>query len=382
VILDGVIDVLILLAVLVGLVLVHELGHFLMARRAGVIVHEFGVGFPPRAAILHRGKETIYSLNWLPIGGFVRLEGEEGESLEPRAFVNQRLRTRLGILLAGVVVNFVLAWVIFSAIALFADPVLTTRIASVESGSPADRAGLMGGQPITLPDGGSSYDESGDLILAIDGRRFAVFDDMDTGTDGRTYLPGPLRYLRQHAGQEVTLTIRRAGGEVEDITVTLRTPTSPEQGALGVSTLQGPQEDRQNGLLESVVIGFERTVDASLLIVQGVAQLVGSLVSGDLANAPVAGPVGIAGVVGDVRAELPPVYLLWLVGLLSANLAVINVLPFPPMDGGRVAMALVQAVSRNRVSPQAERLVYLTGFVMLMALLVWVTALDIGRLGS
>jgi regulator of sigma E protease len=382
VILDGLIDILILLAVLVGLVLVHELGHFLMARRAGVIVHEFGVGFPPRAAILHRGKETIYSLNWLPIGGFVRLEGEEGESLEPRAFVNQRLRTRLGILLAGVVVNFVLAWVIFSAIALLADPVLTTRIGTVEAGSPAERAGLLGGRPVTLPDGSTGYDQSGDLILAIDGRRFPVFDDLDAGTDARSYLPGPLRYLRQHAGQEVTLTVRRASGEVQDISVALRTPASPEQGALGVSTLQGPQEDRQNGLAESVAIGLERTVDASLLIVQGVAQLVGSLVSGDLADAPVAGPVGIVGVVGDVRAELPPVYLLWLVGLLSANLAVINALPFPPMDGGRVAMALVQAVSRNRVSPQAERLVYLTGFVMLMALLVWVTALDIGRLGS
>jgi regulator of sigma E protease len=103
---DGLINLAILLAILVGLVLVHELGHFVMARRAGVTVHEFGIGFPPRAKVLYRGKETIYSLNWLPIGGFVRLEGEEGESVDPRAFVNQGLGTRMRILLAGVGVNF------------------------------------------------------------------------------------------------------------------------------------------------------------------------------------------------------------------------------------------------------------------------------------
>ena len=141
---DSLLDIVILLAILVGLVLVHELGHFVLARRAGVKVHEFGIGFPPRAAILHRGPETIYSLNWLPIGGFVRLEGEDGESVDPRAFVNQRLRTRLGILFAGVAINFLLAWVIFSGIALFADPVMNVRIGTVTPDSPAAAAGLVG----------------------------------------------------------------------------------------------------------------------------------------------------------------------------------------------------------------------------------------------
>ncbi len=95
VIFDGLINIVLLLVILVALVVIHEFGHFAMARAAGVRVHEFGVGFPPRARILHRGKDTVYTLNWLPIGGFVRLEGEEGESEDPRAFVNQRLRTRV-----------------------------------------------------------------------------------------------------------------------------------------------------------------------------------------------------------------------------------------------------------------------------------------------
>ena len=131
-----------------------------------------------------------------------------------------------------------------------------------------------------------------------------------------------------------------------------------------------------------MAIGLQRTVEASTLILRGVAELIGALFQGPGAELPVAGPLGIADLVGGVRESAPPVVLVWLVGLLSANLAVINVLPFPPMDGGRMAMALIQAVSRNRVSPAAERVVYLTGFVMLMTLLVIVTMADIGRLDA
>ena len=121
---DGFINIVLLLAVLVILVLVHEFGHFIVARRVGVKVHEFGVGFPPRARVLHQGKETAYTLNWLPIGGFVRLEGEDGDSDDPRSFVRQPLRTRLVILLAGVIMNLLLAWVLMSAVA-YSEPTMT-----------------------------------------------------------------------------------------------------------------------------------------------------------------------------------------------------------------------------------------------------------------
>jgi regulator of sigma E protease len=373
---DGLLDIVILLAILVGLVLVHELGHFVMARRAGVKVHEFGVGFPPRAAILHRGRETVYSLNWLPIGGFVRLEGEDGESVDPRAFVNQRLRTRLGILLAGVAINFVLAWAIFTGIAMLADPVMNVRIGSVTPGSPAATAGLVGSDIGYVPGKGVEYDDAkGDVIVAIDGQRFPVFDGVGGPVDGAT-RPPPLQYLADRPGQTVVLTVRHGDGSVEDVEATLRPADEiATQGALGVRILALPQEEVTRGPLEAVVIGFARTVEASTLILRGVAELVTNL-----ANPPVAGPVGIVGIVGEVRAELPPVFLVWLVGLLSANLAIINALPFPPMDGGRVAIALIKATGKNRISPATERAVYLTGFALLMALLVWVTAQDIGRL--
>jgi regulator of sigma E protease len=394
---DLLVNIVLLLAIIVPLVLAHELGHFWTARRAGVTVHEFGIGFPPRAAILRRGKETVYSLNWLPIGGFVRLEGEEGESLDPRAFVNQKLGTRLGILVAGVIVNFVIAWLIFTLITLFAEPVWQVRVNEVVPDSPAERAGLVASrvigqtEPVELldeqgrPTGETRtfpiYDDSGDLLVAVDGRAFPVFDDlMGTSSEDRS---GPLRYLAGRAGESVTLTIERTDGQRQDISLTLRTPQEVAEGlgALGILP-DNEYGSRTNGLLESMVIGLQRTVEASTLILRGVGELIAAIFQGPGSELPVAGPIGVASIVGVVREAAPPVILLWLVGLLSANLAVFNILPFPPMDGGRMAMALVQAASHDRVSPAAERLVYLTGFVMLMTLLVIVTWSDIQRLAS
>jgi regulator of sigma E protease len=392
---DFLVNIVILLAIIVPLVLAHELGHFVMARRAGVTVHEFGIGFPPRALILHRGKETIYSLNWLPIGGFVRLEAEEGESLDPRAFVNQKLGTRLRILIAGVVVNFAIAWLIFTLIALFAEPVWQVRVNEVVPDSPAARAGLVAsrvigeGELLQVVDQAGNptgetrrevlYDDSGDLIVAVDGRLFPVFDDLgNASSDGRL---GPLRYLAVHAGETVVLTIEHHDGSRADMQVTLRSPEEVAAGLGALGFLWGQEYgERQNGLLEAMAIGVQRTVEASTLILRGVGELIGAILQGPGAELPVAGPLGVASLVGDVRESAPPVVLLWLVGLLSANLAVFNILPFPPMDGGRMTMALVQAASRNRVSPAAERLVYLTGLVMLMTLLVIVTWSDLQRM--
>jgi regulator of sigma E protease len=395
---DGVINILLLLAILVGLVLVHELGHFVLAKRAGVKVHEFGIGFPPRAAVLFRRGETTYTLNWLPIGGFVRLEGEEGESVDSRAFVNQRLGTRLRILIAGVVVNFVLAWLIFTLIAMFAEPTWKVRLGEVLPGSPAAAAGLVGGEfvetrefPALDEEGNPTdgvveidvYDDSGELITAIDGTTFPVFDDMASAdaADGRI---APIQYLAERPGETVVLSVERADGSTDEVDVTLRSPedVAAGMGALGFRQGTSAFGSRQYGFVESAVIGFERTVETSTLILRGIGDLVVGIFTDPGEPLQVAGPVGIVSVVGEVREALPPVFLVYFVALLSVNLAVINILPFPPMDGGRITMALVQAVSGNRVSPAAERMVYLTGFVLLMMLLVWVTISDVSRLAA
>jgi len=367
---NGLINLVLLLVFLVVLVVIHELGHFIVARRSGVRVHEFGIGFPPRARVLGTdNKGTTYTLNWLPIGGFVKLEGEEGESVEDDAFVNKPLRTRLAILLAGVVMNIILAFVVFSFIAGFADPVADIRIGQVDPGSPAASIGLVGSKLLTTdPDGTRTYDESGDLIVAIDGQRFPVFDHIDDPAQALTYL-------RAHAGQQVTLTVRNAAGEVRDVAVTLRQP-GPDQGALGIRDLRFVPSNVTHDPLTAVTLGVRRTIDAATIVLRGLGQLVTNI-----DNPPVSGPVGMVDIIGQVRSIGQPIWLLWLFGVLSANLAVVNVLPFPPLDGGRVAVAIIQRATGNRISVAAERLAYLTGFVLLMALLIWVTFFDIQRLG-
>ncbi|MFN8518462.1 MAG: M50 family metallopeptidase [Chloroflexota bacterium] len=370
---DAGINILTLLVILVTLVVLHELGHFVVARLAGVRVHEFGIGFPPRAAILHRGKETVYSLNWLPIGGFVRLEGEDGESEDPRSFVRQPLHTRLLILLAGVAMNFLLAWGIFTFIAATGDPVVGVRVSFVQPGSPAASIGLVGGTQVgTTDDGVAIYDETGDLIIAIDGQHFPVFANPANPSDPA------LSYLRAHAGETVTLTVRHQDGHVQDLTVTLRSPEEATNGALGIGIQTFTTDDTvQHPIADAVGIGFQRTVDAATLILRGLQDLLRNL-----ANPPVQGPVGMVDTVGAYRTQLPPVFLLWLVGVLSANLAVVNALPLPPLDGGRAAMAILKRLFGTRISPLFEQRAYLIGWLGLMGFLVWITMFDIRRLGG
>ena len=369
---NGLIDVVLLLVILVGLVVIHELGHFVVARRAGVKVHEFGVGFPPRAKVLGTDKQgTIYTLNWLPIGGFVRLEGEEGESDDPHSFVRQRLPTRLAILLAGVAMNFLLAFVLLTLIAALADPSSTAQVLAVQPDSPAAQAGLRGGQQIdTTPEGTPIYDDSGDRILAVDGRTFAWFD-LPNGPVGIT------EYTRARPSTAVTLTVQRSDGTIVDLQATTRSAEdiAANKGALGFVPQPVPGPTIKRDFLEAIGIGAKRTVDAATLIVRALGDFVNNL-----ANPPISGPVGIVNAIGIVRSSAPPVFMIYFIALLSANLAVVNVLPLPPLDGGRVAVSLVQAAVGNRVSVAVERFVYFAGFVFLMALLAWVTLFDTGIL--
>jgi regulator of sigma E protease len=369
-VLNGLIDVFILLAILVVLVVIHEVGHFVVARRSKVTVHEFGIGFPPRAKVLGNDGETTYTLNWLPLGGFVRLEGEEGESDDPRSFVRQPLGTRLVILLAGVTMNLVLAFALFAIIATVADPSSTVRVREVLPDSPAAQAGLQGGQQIgTDEQGRPIFDDSGDRILAVNGRQFAWFDLPDGPV-------GPVNYLHAHPSTTVTLLVERADGSQAELQATTRSAEeiAAGQGPLGFTVHQIQvgeyiTRDPASGL----VVGAQRTFDAATLILRALRDFITNLT-----DPQVAGPIGIAQAIGIVRGEAP-IFMVFLVALLSANLAVINALPFPPLDGGRIAVALIQAVSNNRISEAAERLVYLAGFILLIMLIVWISYFDITR---
>jgi regulator of sigma E protease len=359
--LQSIVTIGLFILILGGLVVIHEIGHFAAARLARVRVLEFGIGFPPRAKILRSGGETLYSLNWLPIGGFVKLEGEDGtDADDPRSFSAQRYPTKMLILVAGVAMNVLLAFAIFTGIAWLASPYVGLRFFEVQPESPAATAGL---QP-------------GDAIVAIDGQRYQFI----TG-------PSALTGLRDRAGETVTLTLVDQAGRERVASVTLRSPEEidAQKGALGISGANQPFEAyfygmyTQNDLPTAIRIGADQTVRWMGLIVGGLGALVSSVANDPTAPPPVSGPVGIATQIGDIFWGSGPIMLLYVAGILSANLAVVNILPFPPLDGGRMLMITLKRFLGARMTVQAEQLTYMVGFVFLFAFLIWITGFDIVR---
>jgi regulator of sigma E protease len=392
---QSLITVVLFVLVLGVLVIIHEIGHFASARLAGVRVLEFGIGFPPRAKVLRNKGETLYTLNWLPIGGFVKLEGEDGAdpsapgvevateaggagasipsgfgtsggvaygaaATDPRSFAAQRYITKMLILVAGVGMNVLLAFAIFTGIAWLASPFVGLRFFEVQPDSPAAVAGLQPGEAIT----------------AIDGQRYQFIT-------GPTALTG----LRDRAGQTVQLTLVDKDNHERVVPVTLRSPEeiNAQKGALGISGATTPFEAyfygqyAQNDLPSAIRIGVDQTARWMGLIVGGLGALVSSVANDPTAPPPVSGPVGIATQIGDIFWNSGPIMLLYVAGILSANLAVVNILPFPPLDGGRMLMITLKRFLGARMTVQAEQLTYMVGFVFLFAFLIWITGFDIIR---
>jgi regulator of sigma E protease len=361
-------------AVLFVLILVHELGHFISAKRAGITVQEFGIGFPPRlASVIWHG--TRYSINWIPLGGFVKMLGEDGDvelrRMQERgaspaeidaalagAFNRKPIWVRVLVLAAGVGMNFLLAIVMFSAYASFPTEVQSGPLVveEVTPGSPAARVGLA----------------RDDVILAADGRSFALSRDLTS-------------YINSRAGSDVELAVERNGRTLELSVVPRRPADTPAgQGPIGFTwrprdgTVVDP-EFEPPGPIGAVGQGIAFTWSVASQIPSGMALAIGGLL-GVVPDAPdAAGPIGIAQETGRVIGLALPIQLAW-IGLLSTNLAVLNILPFPPLDGGRIMVVLLEAVRRRRLQAEREALIYLTGFAVLLALIILVSIRDIGRL--
>ncbi len=378
--LQSLVTIVLFILILGVLVIVHELGHFVTARLAGIRVHEFGIGFPPRAKVLANEGETVYTLNWLPIGGFVRLEGEDGESEDPRSFTRAALPLREVVLVAGVVMNVLLAFVIFWGVAWLANPTETWTIGEVVPDSPAQAAGLR----------------PGDKLVSIDGTRYDAFQTDRSLTDDLRIDAGRrvrLGFVRDGAFQEVEVALR-SPGQVSEVAICGEEPPI-EQPPLGVCGLRprpdGPTVPR--GPVEALGVAANRLASAFGLILDGLRQLGESIVSRPTQAPPAAGPVGIAAELGDVFWQAGPISTLMFAAVLSANLGLVNLLPFPPLDGGRMVVILVKGIAgritrllsrrgvdaegANRLGIRLERLTYLVGFGMLMAFLVWITYFDI-----
>jgi regulator of sigma E protease len=347
------------------LVVVHELGHFIVARLARVRVLEFGLGFPPRARILRSKGETLITLNWLPLGGFVRLEGEDGESDDPRSFVRARLPVKLVVLLAGVAMNALLAVAILTALAWLPGRTAALGFATVQPESPAASIGLTGS--------GAGAPETSDLIIAVDGERFHDFEGAQLLQEA----------VASRAGRTVTLTVVHLDGSEADVAVTLRSPAQIDttHAALGIGgVFQAAVADSfTRSPTAAIGLGLAQTGEALGLITDGLSQLGGRIVNHPTEDPGVAGPVGIAVGVGDIFWSQGAIATLRLAALLSANLALVNVLPLPPLDGGRMLVLVTKAFAGRRLSLRVERVTYVVGFGLLMAFILWVTFFDIAR---
>jgi regulator of sigma E protease len=351
------------------LVLVHEFGHFITAKWADIRVEEFGVGFPPRLFGIKRG-ETIYSLNWLPIGGFVRMPGENGETTDeqgvydPRSFAAKSPSKRLIVLLAGVTMNVLMAFLLLTVAEVIGQPDparIPPVVGAIQAGSPAAQAGL----------------KTGDRFLTIEGMQVTYYPDFraqvakltdDTSQDVKT-VP-------------ITVTVQRPG-VADPVTLTVQAIAHPDanQGHFGFNVDESGTPYIRVPLWQAPAKAIQDMGDMIVGTVNGIGQIIHGQIPW---NKAVSGPVGIVNVTGQVAATVPqigPYLILYLTAYLSLNLAFVNALPIPALDGGRVLLVLVEVLRRGkRLSAEREGLINLVGMGLLLLLMLIVTLNDVGNL--
>jgi regulator of sigma E protease len=364
------------LVLFVGLVVVHEWGHFIMARRGGVEVEEFGIGFPPKAKTLARKNGTEYTLNWLPLGGFVRLKGEHDADKSKGSYGAAPLSTKIKIMAAGVVMNLATAYFLLVLLAIIGVPKLVdnqftvksdervTRqdvfVGYLESGSPAEKAGLKQRDVITGvgPVGGQLQSVKTDDAFPAITKQYA----------GK---PVDVEYRHDNATHRTTVQLR-SEAEVE-----ASKKTDNPKGYLGIS----PGEFQVNRYTwSSPIVAGGLIGQFTELTFKGLGSAVSGLFAGDTAKATeqVTGPVGIF-VVLQQGADLGIQFILMVIAIISLSLAIMNVLPIPALDGGRLFVTLVYRALKRKLTERAEDVIHGTGFATLMLLFVLITFVDVKR---
>lgn len=338
-----------------AIIAVHESGHYLTARLLGMKVLEFAFGFPPRIAAWRKGG-IDYSLNWIPFGGFVRILGQDDFAIrqhgegEPGSFTSKPWWAQAIVLVAGVTMNFVLALVVLTAAFALGTtaPTGQVRISEVKAGSPAEAAGL----------------KADDIIRKIDDRDVTSSRDL-------------VVYAREHRGVEITLVVDRNGRPLPPVKATPRRDPPEGEGPLGIA-LEDVLGPVSGGLPQAAGSAWSLTTE----VVRQMVALPGQLLSGrdTSPDGPpqIGGPIEIYRVTGQV-SQFGVAAVLRLIGILSINLAVLNIIPFPALDGGRLFFVLIGGIFRRRLSPQVEAAVHAIGFVVLLALILAVSFADLRR---
>jgi regulator of sigma E protease len=414
------------------LVVIHELGHFVSARLLGIKVEEFGVGFPPRIFAIRRNG-IDYSLNWLPIGGFVKIVGENGDSDDPASFGRAAAWKRIIVLAAGPFMNVLLAFIIFSGMAISGTVEIdapSTGVGSVMASQPADKAGMkpgdrivsVAGQPVSNSDQirSLSRQHAGtvtDFVVDRSGQTLTLkITPNPNPPNGTAYLgisldywvspakvstvrpggvadkaglkPGDIivkvdnttvnnlpvvTYLLSTATKSPQVTVQRDGQTVGPLTLDVGTGTQKSYGL----ALNKPQHVVYYSPTQALGKALGNTWD----VVSNIPKGIGQAFSGQAQGPGVTGPVGIAQLTGEVAQEGGINALLNLTALLGISLFLINILPLPALDGGRLLFILIEMVrGGRRIAPEKEGMVHFAGMMVLLALMLIITVFDVQRL--
>ncbi|MFA5745143.1 MAG: M50 family metallopeptidase [Candidatus Paceibacterota bacterium] len=374
-------NILIFIVVIVVLIIVHEFGHLIVAKLSGMRVDEFGIGYPPRAAILGKVKGTLLTLNWLPFGGFVKIFGEDGEAAggsltsknsgsqtSSAAFTARPRILQALVLIAGIAMNLLFAYVLITGALIMGTPralseseVAIARnielaVANVLPGSPAAIAGLLPGDSILSA-------EDGHFVFS--GTDPAAFTEFVSNGGGNTTIT---LSVRGADGGEKTLFARPVAGIVSSDPA--RPALGVEVATIGIVPLS---------LWSAIIEGASLTWGAITITAVGLVHFFYSIFTFSADLSQVAGPVGIVGVVGAASAGGIGT-LLSIMAIISINLALINLIPIPALDGGRLFFVIIESIIRRPIKASIAQSVNAVGFLLLILLMVVVTVHDIFRI--
>lgn len=356
--------ILVFLVTIVVLVVIHEFGHFFAAKKFGIKVLEFGFGIPPRAWGKKIG-DTIWSLNWLPFGGFVRLLGEDEVDkkvlADKKSFASQNVWKRITVVVAGVVMNLILAWILFYVVIIgqgwkviypTLEPI--AMVAEVEPDYPAASAGI----------------KSGDRILAIDGNKVATSEDVITQIKSKV------------AGSNLSVEVGDLEGK-NTRSLTMVPKISPDgTPRIGVVFNPIPLKEYKTPV-EKTFSGITYSWDVLRVNTIGLGRVFTDLSQGNVSKASksVAGPVGLVSITGSIIDQGSQAFLfyIWFVANISLSLAFFNVLPIPALDGGRLFFLLWEALTGKKANAEVERVIHTVGMACLLGLLALITFSDISK---
>jgi regulator of sigma E protease len=366
-------SVFLFIVILLLLIIVHEFGHFIVAKKSGIRVDEFGIGFPPKAKTLAKRGDTEYTLNWLPFGGFVRIFGEnpDEESLHgpdrERSFGHKSKWVQASVLIAGVFFNMLLAWILLTGMFMVGTDIAITEeertfasdirlvVSHVLPESPAGDVGLV----------------PGDVILSMQSEEefFSNTSPEEAVSFIATHSEGPITVEVERGSEILTLSLLPEDGLI---------PGAPERKALGISMTNVGFLQYLNPL-KALWEGWKFMVDVTALVANGLFTFFASLFVFEANFSDVAGPVGIVSFVGEAAA-MGFSSLLFLTAIISINLAIINILPIPALDGGRLLFLLIEAIKGSPIEPKVANTIHALFFGLLILLILVVSYFDIARL--